>query len=609
MADRILGDVYPVPPEPGDGILNEDDVTTYDMAIEANKTHAVWSNVTEPDPEDPSQTRVVKRLVDVDNGGFVPEQANCASLHKTGFISNIDKILLQTFINGPTADGLQQYIRNLDSAEIIPVPDPEVDTLEELREDITTNILTLMIYQAQEFLKLQSMAPTSLHDVEQKMGRMWADAYKMDYDTAAQTDANMKAGLEADGSAYGENDGHRKLPQNMEGLISGIVSNLSQTQMESVIATYWTPGAAGTISNPPSAENIATVTAYLWDRTGVESGIDFYNNWYQVTPEPSPGPDPPEPTPSESFVPDIPATTPTLDGDLLTWVNNSANSTDFTTCISSQHPLQVVTVSYATGYNNSSANKVVDIKTWEYVESAATHWTLKNTYEGRVGDAGIFTVANLDEADNTKQKRTPSGAFQLGNYTISSEDVGAFGNGTMGDGLNINYKPLTNLMHWVDSVGRGNGLTNWYNMFVNCDPSVKNLVQYKRFDWDETPGRTIVDKDGKSYNSLSTPFAPGKYYITGINQGDYPENLYNWVNTSYRHAVVIRFNMMPHVSQPVLPGNAGAGSAYFLHSSDNDSNPSNTYGCISSNDSNIQAIIRWLNRVECNPYIWIRLPS
>lgn len=618
MADRILGDVYPVPPEPGDGILNEDDVTTYDMAIEANKTHAVWSNVTEPDPEDPTQTRVVKRLIDVDNGGFVPEQANCASLHKTGFISNIDKMLLQTFINDPTADGLQSYIRNLDTAEIIPVPDPEVDTLEELREDITTNILTLMIYQAQEFLKLQSMNPTSLHDVEQKMGRMWADAYKMDYNTAAQTDANMKAGLQADGSAYGENDGHKKLPQNMESEISSIVENLSQTQMESVIATYWTPGAAGTIENPPTAANIATVTAYLWDRTGVESGIDFYNNWYQVIPGPSPGPDPPEPTPSENFVPDIPATTPTLDGDLLTWVNNSANSTDFTNCISSQHPLQVVTVNYAPGYNNSSVSKVVQVKTWEYKDESSPHWNLKNTYEGRIGAAGIYAVSDLKEVAPTTppseyENRTPAGAFQLGNYSISDGDIGAFGIDTMND-LNINYIKLEETMLWVDKGGYDADLVNWYNMFLHGNVSGgtnhNNLIQYKRADWDTQPGRTIKDKDGKTYNSLSTQFEYGKYYIDGINYGSqYSEKLYSYRDHQYQHAIVIRFNMAPHVTRPVLPGQAGSGSAYFLHSFDDNTTPGNTGGCVSIHDDNVQAIIRWLNRVTCNPYIWIRLPS
>ena len=602
---RALGDLSPA--VGGDGVINEDDLQAYQDAIDLNRIHSHWDNI--EDPENPGER--INKIIDIDNGGLLTDQARVASLHRTGFISNIDKMLINSFINDPQGETLEAHINAIDSKEVIPVPDPSVKTLEELRRNITDKIQTLVIFQAQTFLELQKTTPSSLHDVEQKMQRVWADAYKYDYDTAAQTDANMEAALDADGSKYPEEDGHKKLPQNMYGLIDSIIRALTKVQLDNVISEYWKPSEAPTISDPPTTEQQNKVIDHIWNETGVEKGLSFYNEWKDVEPEPEPEPGP-EPTPTEDLIPPIPEAA-ALTGDLAKWVSNSANASDLQTVIDAQHPHQIITCAFKSGVTNASPTKSVDLTCWQYSSGTWAKVTgMEFTSGCYVGGAGIFPVSELNEADSNKSNRTPAGAFQLGNYTTNTDEVGAFGIDTAWgtETPDMHYRIMNaNNVHWVDSIGRANGLTNWYNMFANCDGQ-RALIQYKRADWDEGVPNGVTDKDGNSYSTASTAFKYGQFYTaTPLNDGNYPENLYTFTtngggNGAYNHAIVIRFNMPPHVTTPVLPGKAGAGSAYFLHSSTG----GNTGGCVSAYDADIQKIIKWLKRND-NPYILIRLPS
>ena len=627
---RLLGDVYPA--ATGDGILDNDDVNTYDDALTLNVAHSERGLT--PDPQNPGEQ--ITRIIDINNGGFIPEQSSVASLHKTGFISNIDKMLLNMFITDPQGENLQAHINALDSKEIIPVPDPtDTKTLDQLRSDIVANIQTLVIYQAQVFLDLQHTLPSSLHDVEQKMARVWADAYAYEYDVAAQTDANMTTALETDGGQYAEDDGHKQLPQNMYNNIKNIIAGedpLSKSQLDQIVTEYWKAGAI-TISDPPTAEEQTAVIDHIWNETGVEKGLSFYNTWKDV--EPTPGPDP---TPSTDLIRPIPETAPTIDyerDELGQWIENSENKTDFKTAIANQHPYQIITCAFQDGVTNESEIKAVTLVCWQYSSGS---WSRVATYDtgsyvgGGIKDGepfgGIYPVSELSEGNSERSCRTPAGAFQLGNYTTNPDDIGAFGIPTSwGEGQSpsdhgINYRAMTaNNVHWVDKDGMNGGLTNWYNMFANCDGQ-KVLIQYERFDWNSGSGVNIVDKDGNSYNTKNVEFKYGQYYVPSLNNSnDYHENLYDFTTNgsrgtgAYNHAVVIRFNMPPHVTRPVLPKNddsesiyhsdgIGAGSAYFLHSSTG----GNTYGCVSTPDDKMQDILKWLNLAD-NPHIFIRLPS
>jgi len=618
---RALGDLSPA--VGGDGVINEDDLQAYQDAIDLNRIHSHWDNV--EDPEDPGHR--INKIIDIDNGGLLTDQARVASLHRTGFISNIDKLLISSFINDPQGETLEAHINAIDSKEVIPVPDPSVKTLEELRRNITDHIQELVIFQAQAFLELQKTGPSSLHDVEQKMQRVWADAYKYDYDTAAQTDANMEAALEVDGSKYPEDDGHKKLPQNIYGLIDSIIRALTKVQLDNVISEYWKPSEAPTISDPPTPEQQTKVIDHIWNETGVEKGLSFYNEWKDVEPSPEPGP---EPTPTTDLVPPIP-TAAALTGDLATWVSNSANASDLQAVIDAQHPHQIITCAFKSGVTNASTTKSVELTCWQY--SSGT-WAKAKDKDGNdmeftegcyVGDAGIFPVSELKEGDNAKKNRTPAGAFQLGNYTTNTDEVGAFGIDTAWgtETPDMHYRVLNaNNVHWIDRDGWLAGLKNWYNMFANCDGQ-RALIQYKRFDWDTGVSGGVADKDGNKYSTASTEFKYGQFYTVSplVDSSEYKENLYEETSSygskySYNHAVVIRFNMPPHVTRPVLPKNTdeqqpaytsdgiGAGSAYFLHTS----NGSNTGGCVSANDNDVVKIIKWLKRND-NPYILIRLPS
>lgn len=613
----MLGDVYPA--ANGDNTLDANDVTAYEDALTLNVAHSEKGMV--PDPDHPGQQ--IPGEVDISNGGFIPEQAAVASLHNTGFISNIDKMLLNMYITSPQGENLQAHINALDSKEIIPVPDPtDTKTLDQLRNDIMENIRALVIYQAQVFLDLQGTLPSSLHDVEQKMAKVQADAYAYNYDTAAQVDANMTTALAADGGQYGVDDGHKVLPQDMYAGITNIIAGsnpLSKSQLEQIVTKYWTAGAI-TISDPPTSAEQTAVIDHIWNETGVEKGLSFYNEWKDV--EPTPGPDP---TPSTDLIRPIPENAPSITGtELESWISASANASDFTTAIANQHPYQIITCAFQSGVTNASATKAVTLVCWQYSSGS---WSKVATYDTNsyVGGSGIYQVSDLGEGMSGRSNRTPAGAFQLGNYTTNSDDVGAFGISTAWGGQSpsdrgINYRTMTaNNVHWVDKDGMNGGLTNWYNMFANCDGQ-KVLIQYERFDWNSDNGVNVVDKDGNSYNTKNVQFKYGQYYVPSLNNGNYPENLYSFTTSgegtgAYNHAVVIRFNMPPHVTRPVLPKNddstsiyhsdgIGAGSAYFLHSSTG----GNTAGCVSTLDANMIAILKWLNLAD-NPHIFIRLPS
>ena len=609
---RMLGDLYPAT-NPDDK-LDAHDVDEYTKAIQLNTTHSMWDNV--EDPSDPSKR--VNVLIDPENGGLIYDQYRVASLHKTGFISNIDKMLLQSYIDsGTTEVSLKGYIDGLDSKEVVPPPDPtDTKTLAELREYIVTTVQTLVIFQAQKFLELQKTAPSSLHDIQQKMARVWSDAYAYDYDTAAQIDANLKTGLETDGSSYPDDDGHRILPQNMYNSIVNIIAGsnpLSKTQLDNIVSKYWVAGAI-TISDPPTIEEQTKVIEHIWNETGVEKGISFYNEWKDVSPEPEPGP-----TPTSDLVPEIPSAAP-LTGDLAAWVSASANEADFNAIVNTQHPHQIVTVSFQSGVTNASQNKNVDIHCWQYKNgswgngpkySYTSNCFVGGGYDSSTGTVfgGIYPVNQLNEGTSGLSCRTPAGAFQLGNYTTNTDEVGAFGVDTAWGSTSpkLNYRVInTSNMHWIDADGRA-GLPNWYNMFANCDGN-RVLIQYKRTDWDTGVSGGVTDKAGNNYSTNTTPFKYGQFYtVSGlVDDASYTENLSQYVKSggAYEHAIVIRFNMPPHVSVPVMPGNAGAGSAYFLHSSTG----SNTAGCVSAPDAAIKEMLQWLDRSE-NPYIFIRLPN
>lgn len=601
---RMLGDLYPATNP--DNTLDAHDVDEYTKAIQLNTTHSMWDNV--EDPSDPSKR--VNELIDPENGGLIYDQYMVASLHKTGFISNIDKMLLQSYIDsGTTEVSLKGYIDSLDSKEVVPPPDPtDTKTLAELREYIVTNVQTLVIFQAQKFLELQKTAPSSLHDIQQKMARVWSDAYAYDYDTAAQIDSNLKAGLETDGSSYPDDDGHRILPQNMYSSIVNIIAGsnpLSKTQLDNIVSKYWVAGAI-TISDPPTVEEQTKVIEHIWNETGVEKGISFYNEWKDASPEPGP-----DPTPTSDLIPEIPSAAP-LTGDLADWVDASANKADFNAIVDTQHPHQIITCAFKSGVTNASETKSVDLTCWQYSSGSWAKVTdMEFTSGCYVGAAGIYKVSDLGEGVTSEDlsKRTPAGAFQLGNYTTNTDEVGAFGIDTAWGSASpkLNYRVInTNNMHWIDAGGRA-GLPNWYNMFTNCDGN-RVLIQYKRTDWDSGVSGGVTDKAGNKYSTNTTPFKYGQFYtVSGLNDdSSYTENLSEYVKSggAYEHAIVIRFNMPPHVSVPVMPGNRGAGSAYFLHSSTG----SNTAGCVSAPDAAIKKMLQWLDRSE-NPYIFIRRPN
>ena len=143
MADivRPLGDVFPPFDEgEGVGVVDSSDLQAY---VDANNNNNARTIITF------DTTTSKKVLNDVTNGGFVGNQAKVASVHETGFVSDLDRVLMKQYLEAsPKPNTIREFINQLDTAEIIPPVDPSVDTLEELREDVTTHILDLKVHQA-----------------------------------------------------------------------------------------------------------------------------------------------------------------------------------------------------------------------------------------------------------------------------------------------------------------------------------------------------------------------------------------------------------------------------------------------------------------------------
>lgn len=595
MADNeyALGDVTL------DGEIDASDVQAYDIALSLNGAHTTFVN------EGGTPTPI-----DVVNGGFTPEAAKVASLHQNGFVSGVDEFLLNKYVNisGTRPADIQTFIAQLDSQEIIPPVDPDVETLQEYRDDVTNNILDLKVYQADVMLTLQTLSAKSLNDMWEKSQRLWGEAFRMDYDSIQRLDTSMNQGLDTE-YTHAEDSGWKlgqpDILSSIKTIVGVVGDGLTKAQCEEIRDKYWTPSAM-TFSDPPTQEEYDKLITRLIS-IPVAEGVDFYDTYKNVEPSPSPGPEPTPGTydPGNNGLPPT-QTVISLSGSLQTWVNGCSNASDFTNMFGADkpNPHQVVTVHVTSGSQ-------AIINRYEYSGSA---WTkLTNDISGYVGANGVSAPSGMNEG--VTSDLTPSGAYMLGNYSSATGDVGAFGAGSVSGTLKINYVPVVNGMYWIDGTAANFDVdhlqgTSWYNTFMNLSTSSnRQLIQWKRSDWDD-PGTNVLTDD-TSNPSLQTKtdnavFRYGRYYKDGyINPGDYKENLYYYTTTQhqYDHAVVIRFNMPPHVSVPVLPGNAGSGSAFFVHV---DTTHSGTGGCVSMDDSEVVNLIKWLDHSK-NPYIFIRL--
>lgn len=592
MSDRLLGDLYPADGVgPGAGELTDEDVGVYSDAVAMNNTRTIMAYN--------SETEEIE-MVDVVNGALIPEQASVVSLHQNGYASDIDRRLLYNYIHlvEPRPATLTEYINQLDSTEIIPEPDPEVKTLDEYREDVTDNILSLQVYMADAMLELMNMKATGLNDMRAKVETLWGQAYNMDYDSIAQLDADMIAGRESTHS-HAEDSGWTLLPpsilDNIVVIIGDANSGLNKAQCEEVRDKYWTPTAI-TFSDPPTTEEKNKLRTRIWS-IPVESGVDFYDTYKNVSGGGGGGGD----DPSESLVPADPETAPAASGGLLTFINSCQETykTQFNNIINTNHPHQIITVK-ATGVDAVVSCYEVDNGAWQDV-------TNLTNITGKVGENGIHPLSEIQE--NKYSSRTPAGGWRLGNWSTCDDDIGAFGKESR-SGIKINYKQLTSTMHWIDAGNspqtQVDAYPSWYNTFFDTAQNPYHLIQWKRRDWES--GTFYKSDKTTTVNGSTTTFEYGKYYanFAGVSSSA-TERLYDYVDNSYRNAIVIRFNMPPHVQQPVRPEDgAGAGSAYFLHSFDNDSTPHATGGCVSVSNANMIAILNWIDRTK-SPFIFIGL--
>jgi L,D-peptidoglycan transpeptidase YkuD (ErfK/YbiS/YcfS/YnhG family) len=591
MADivRPLGDVFPPFDEgEGVGVVDTSDLQAY---VDANNNNNARTIITF------DTTTTEKVLNDVTNGGFVGNQAKVASVHETGFVSDLDRVLMKQYLEAsPKPNTIREFINQLDTAEIIPPVDPSVDTLEELREDVTTHILDLKVHQADVMLKAEDIAAKSLNDMREKTERLWGEAFRMDYDTIAHLDASMNAGIEHE-NTYDDDSGYLLTPPEILSSITNIImTRLDKSQLEEVRDKYWTPTAI-TFSDPPTDEERDRLRRRIWS-IPVASGVDFYDNYRNAEGHGGGGGD----DPSESLVPADPTSAPLASGNLLTFINScqSGYQSMFTNTINTTHPNQIITVKGTSGSDAVVSCYEVSNGAWVAVSGLSD-------IPAKVGQYGIHPINEIHE--NTYSNRTPAGAWRLGNWSTSTDDVGAFGKDAR-SGIKINYKQLTATMHWIDA-GRSpetqvDAYPSWYNTFIDTAENPYHLIQWKRADWETG---TFFNKDGsKTYAGKDTPFEYGKYYanFAGV-ASNASEHLWDWVNTSYRNAIVIRFNMPPHVQKPITPSDGtGSGSAYFLHSFNNDSTPGYTGGCVSVHNDKMVAILNWIDRTK-SPYIFIGL--
>ena len=594
------------------GTVNSADVQLYEAAIRANGAHTIYYSESG-----------VKKKEDAVNGGLSNEQANVASLNQNGYVSGLDWFLLKKYnaLYPPTTTDrptIQTFIANLNAQEVIPPTDPSVDTLDQLREHVTENILNLKVYQAEVMLKAETLAAKSLNDMWEKSQRLWCEAYRMDYDTIAHLDGSMITGME---TPYEHEDGSGWQSEQPDILanISTIINNtsLGKTDLETIRNKYLSTSLI-VISDPPTQEERDTIIRGLISLP-VTTGVAFYDEYksYQPSPGPSPSPTPGQYDPGNNgVVGALSDISGTLTGTALgSWITSSSNSTDFTNVFGTgkANPRQVMTVHQdgANPYN-------VTINFYEYNGNT---WETKNQspISGFVGTNGIVTVANMQENQNDPSDpvTTPAGAFMLGNYASKeSGDVGAFGKNDVTNSNGLNYVELGEHMHWIDGTPNNflNTNKNWYNTFMDLrNSSNRQLIQYKRSDWDSENGITVLTND-LQHPTLNTKtdnvvFRYGRYYKDGYNQAAYEEDLHYYINGAYQHAVVIRFNMPPHVETPVFPSYVtqtpdGSGSAFFVHTSTGGA----TGGCVSMPDGNVKELIQWLKH-DANPYIFIRLPN
>jgi len=589
---RMLGDLFPATGDgEGRGVIDANDLNVYDYAL-ANNCARTFIDYQEGQ----------KVPIDVKNGGIIPEQAAVASLHQNGFVSGVDRYLLKKYIDKqdkPTGYNVQTFIAELDAQEIIPPVDPEVKTLDEYRDDVTDHILDLKVYQADVMLTLQTISAKSLNDMWEKSQRLWGEAYRMDYDTIAQLDADMNAGIDATyehADDSGWKAGQPDILSSIKTIIGTPEDGLNKAQCEEIRDKYWTPTAI-TFSDPPTQEERDKLVKRLIS-IPVSEGVDFYDTYKNAEHSGGGGDDP-----GESLVPADPETAPAASGDLATFISNCSSTyqTTFNNTITSSHPNQIITLK-----GNGGSDAILNC----YEVSGGT-WTAVSgltNVAAKVGEAGIKPVSEVRE-NHYNTSRTPAGAWRLGNWSTCADDIGAFGKETR-TGLKINYKKLEATMHWIDA---GNSpqqqvesYPSWYNTFFDTAQNPFHLIQWKRADW----ATSVFYKSDKTttISGADTAFDYGKYYanFSGVSTNA-TERLYDYVDTSYRNAIVIRFNMPPHVQKPITPDEgAGAGSAYFLHSSNNDSTPAATGGCVSVHNDKMIAILNWIDRTK-SPFIFIGL--
>lgn len=591
MADivRPLGDVFPPFDEgEGVGVVDSSDLQAY---VDANNNNNARTIIT----FDAGTSQKV--LNDVTNGGFVGNQAKVASVHETGFVSDLDRVLMKQYLEAtPKPNTIREFINQLDTAEIIPPVDPSVDTLEELREDVTTHILDLKVHQADVMLKAEDIAAKSLNDMREKTERLWGEAFRMDYDTIAHLDSSMNTGLEHE-NTYDPDSGYLLTPPEILSSITNIIMNrLDKSQLEEVRDKYWTPTAI-TFSDPPTEEERDRLRRRIWS-IPVASGVDFYDNYRNAEGQGGGGGD----DPSESLVPADPTSAPLASGNLLTFINSCTNDNvknQFVNAINNIHTNQIITVKHVSGSPEDVVVSCYEVNNGAWVEVSGL-----TNLQGKVGNAGIKLPSQMDEASSDVYD-TPAGAWRLGNWSTCTDDVGAFGVNARNDLTGINYKKIESTMYWIDgSHNQSTNMPSWYNTFYDSAQNPYHLIQWERDNW--ASGVYYNNNGTQTYPGRTYPFEPGKYYasVSLLPANLYSEKLIDHANDSYRNAIVIRYNMIPHVAQPIKPGYAKSGSAFFLHSFNNDSSPSYTGGCVAVHNDKMLLILSWYDRAK-SPYIFI----
>lgn len=593
--ERKLGDLYEAT-QP-DGKYDASDIQMYTDAINANCSRTILSYDSEHD------TTVMN---DVENGGLNHSQSSAVSLHQNGYASDLDKMLLSQYVDQYGSEAVQpdirEFITRLDTSEIIPPVDPPVETLQELRDDVTANICDLKIYQGDKLMELQSMAAKSLNDLWEKTQRLWCAAYTMDYDTIAKLDGEMNQAKELPyPSEYDVDSGWNLLqPEILEKIYNLICGTnaLDRADLITVRDTYIGESSIE-IHDPVTQDDRDKMYAALIS-ISVKQGVSFYDNYKNHQGSGGGGGD----DPSQSLVPEDPASAPAASGDLLTFIDSCNDADVKNQCINAinnVHTNQIITVKHVSG----SPEDVV-VSCYEVNNGAWVGVYGLTNLQGKVGRDGIISPSLMDEA-KSKEYDTPAGAWRLGNYSTNSDDVGAFGANARSDLTGINYKKIESTMYWIDgSHNQPSNMPSWYNTFYDSAQNPYHLIQWERDHWTT---EVYYNHDGtQTYAGSTHPFEPGKYYasVSLLPKNLYSEKLIDHANDSYRNAIVIRYNMIPHVVKPVTPGDKKSGSAFFLHSFSNDSSPSYTYGCVAVDNDKMLLILSWYDRTK-SPYIFIGL--